>query len=111
MLLIEKLINPRVIDVNIATRRAKDFYNKNSIEEAIFIISLIYIQRFYSKDKISSRNLDEVIRSCLSLANKFLLDCEIKTSTKMETDVITKLNWNLFVSKEEYYITHRRFLE
>lgn len=111
MLLLDKLVNNNIKDIDTIIDRARNIYDKNCIEESIFIISLIYLQRFYSNNKISSRNLDEVIISCISLANKFLLDCQINTNTRLEYDIIKKLNWCLFVNKEEYYITHQRFLQ
>lgn len=111
MLLIDKLINYNIKNFNIASNRAIMFYNKNSIEESIFIISLIYLRRYYNNNNISSRNLDEVIISCLILANKFLLDFEINTTSKLELDIIKKINWNLFVNEEEYNITRRQFLQ
>ena len=99
-MIIDKILNRRIKNIEPLKQKLDSYYYN---EDSIRIIALIYVKRYFKCQGISSRNLEEIVRACISLANKFLLDCDVIDNNKMELEIIKKLNWNLFVSEEEFY--------
>lgn len=80
-----------------------DFYNINElIDKKTISIALIYLERYNKKSKINSKNLNDIMFACLLLSTKFSLDLEITDTCSRELDVIKTLDWDFFVSKEEF---------
>ena len=80
------------------------FLNKNKyIDKNSIVICLIYLRRYKENGGILNKNnlLDIIITSIL-LSNKFLMDGNIKGSTKEEANFVNIINWNLFIKVEEF---------
>lgn len=100
MLIVDKFFNRKIKNIDVLKDKLDNF---NYHEDSVKTIALIYLRRYLKCEDISSRNLEETVRACISLANKFLLDCNIIDNNKMELEIIKKLNWDLFVSEQEFY--------
>lgn len=88
-----------------------NFYASNSILDPETIsIALIYLDRYNKKSKIDSKNLNDIVFACLLLSSKFSSDLEITCTCKRELDVIEKLDWSFFVSKEEFEM-YNKFIQ
>ena len=80
-----------------------DFYKCNKIfDKSTFIVALIYMYRYNLKCKITYANIKLVLETCLILANKYCSDFEIHDSGPLEIHLLQKINWNLYVSIDEY---------
>lgn len=82
----------------------ENFFNVNEIfEKNSIILTLIYLQRYKDSDcVINSKNVRDLIETCLILSNKFMCDFHISGSGPLENHVLDKINWNLYVGNVEY---------
>jgi len=80
-----------------------DFYKCNeALDKNTFIVALIYMYRYKQNSKLNFTNIKPVLETCLILANKYCSDFEIKDSGPLEVHLLNKINWNLYVSEDEY---------
>ena len=81
-----------------------DFFKDNNIFETdSIILTLIYLRRYKDSNCIiNSKNLKDLIETCLILSNKFMCDFEILGSGPLENQVLNKIDWNLYVNDEEF---------
>ena len=80
-----------------------NFYKSNqALDKSTFTIALIYMYRYNQNSKLNFTNIKPVLETCLILANKYLSDFEIKDSGPLELHLLSKINWNLYVSENEY---------
>ncbi len=80
-----------------------NFYKSNqALDKSTFTIALIYMYRYKQKFKLNFTNIKPVLETCLILANKYCSDFEIKDSGPLEVHLLNKINWNLYVSENEY---------
>ncbi len=82
----------------------EDFFKDNNIFETdSIILTLIYLRRYKDSNcVINSKNLKDLVETCLILSNKFICDFEIMGSGPLENQVLNKINWNLYVDYEEF---------
>jgi hypothetical protein len=85
-------------------KKIENFYKTNQIfDRSSLIITLIYLKRYSETTDIrTTKDILKLLESCLILSNKFICDLEIKDSGLLENEIIKKLNWNLFISEEEF---------
>jgi len=81
----------------------KDYYNKE-IDDCIVVTAIIYLHRYYKSGDTpdSKKRLNDIIKTCMYLSVKFVMDISISSTTILENFIINKLNWDLFVSEEQY---------
>lgn len=80
-----------------------DFYKYNELfDKNTVIIALIYLYRYKQKAELNCTNIKQVLETCLILANKYLLDYEIVDSGPLEGHVLNVINWNLYISDNDY---------
>jgi len=80
-----------------------NFYKSNqALDKNTFIIALIYMYRYKQNSKLNFTNIKPVLETCLILDNKYCSDFEIKDSGPLEVHLLNKINWNLYVSENEY---------
>jgi len=81
-----------------------NFFKDNNIFEIdSIVLTLIYLRRYKDSNcVINSKNLKDLIETCLILSNKFICDFEIQGSGPLENQVLNKINWNLYVDYEEF---------
>ena len=108
-------LNPHVIDPGEILHR---FFTMNKIEDQVFIVALIYLQRaLYIEDELKLKHFHKVLAGCLLLAHKYLVDDQYwdfedfgflsgvnpDQLEKVETCVLRRvLRYDLYVSREEY---------
>jgi hypothetical protein len=80
-----------------------EFYEYNTcFDKCSLIIGIIYLNRYNNNAKITNKNIKDLIESCLILSNKFISDNEILGCGPLESEILEKIKWNLFINKEEY---------
>tara|TARA_Y100000741_G_scaffold346058_1_gene312046 strand:+ start:3419 stop:3817 length:399 start_codon:yes stop_codon:yes gene_type:complete len=80
-----------------------NFYKNNKLlDKNTFTIALIYMYRYKQNSKLNFSNIKPVLETCLILANKYCSDFEIKDSGPLELYLLNKINWNLYISENEY---------
>lgn len=81
-----------------------DFYKSNNIIEMnIFIIGLIYLNRYAKLKYLNYSNVKQVLETCLILAIKYCVDeYEITDSGPLESHVLKVIDWDLYVKECEY---------
>lgn len=81
-----------------------DFYKSNNIIEMnIFIIGLIYLNRYAKLKYLNYSNVKQVLETCLILAIKYCVDeYEITDSGPLENHVLKVIDWDLYVKECEY---------
>lgn len=80
-----------------------NFYKYNDVlDKNTVIIALIYMYRYNQTSRLNFTNIKPVLETCLILANKYCSDFEIKDSGPLESHLLIKINWNLYVSEDEY---------
>lgn len=80
-----------------------NFYKNNEVlDKNTFIVALIYMYRYNEKCKLKFTNIKPVLETCLILANKYCSDFEIEDSGPLELHLLNKINWNLYISENEY---------
>lgn len=80
-----------------------NFYKCNEeLDKSTFIVALIYIQRYNQVRKLTSTNIKPVLETCLILANKYCTDFEIKDSGPLEIHLLNTINWNLYITEEDF---------
>jgi len=84
------------------------------------LISLIYLNRIYEKKfKIEHRNIHKLMALCIIIAQKYHEDClyknfhysrvvgiDLNNLNKLEIDVLTLLDFNAYVTEDEYYMIY-----
>ena len=60
------------------------------------------MNRYNKKCKLIYANIKLVLETCLILANKYCSDFEIQDSGPLELHLLKAIDWNLYVSEEEY---------
>jgi len=81
----------------------KNFYRCNeNLDKSTFIVAIIYVQRYNKTCKLTSSNIKPVLETCLILANKYCIDYEIMDSGPLESHLLNSINWNLYVSEDEF---------
>tara|TARA_B100000035_G_C20938586_1_gene526405 strand:+ start:264 stop:623 length:360 start_codon:yes stop_codon:yes gene_type:complete len=103
-----------ILNTNIKNKSVKTFvdsmYNNNKIlDENSIILALIYLDRYNRTKKINNKDILDLLETAILLSNKFLLDLEILDKGKYEKDLINALEWNFFVTDEEF-INYKRLL-
>jgi hypothetical protein len=84
--------------------RIKQIYNHYDFKMPSLIVSLIYLKKYSKINKVTNENIVNIFTSCIILANKFLEDINIHSKNINELHIIKTLDWNLFVSEDEYFI-------
>lgn len=80
-----------------------NFYKNNKIfDKCTIIAAMIYMNRYNKICKITYANIKPVLETCLILANKYCLDLQIEDSGPLEVHLLNTINWNLYISEEEY---------
>ena len=80
-----------------------NFYKNNEIfDKRTIIVAIIYMNRYNKICKLTYTNIKPVLETCLILANKYCSDFEIKDSGPLELYLLNKINWNLYISENEY---------
>ena len=98
---IMNLFNSRCFIYSLIT----NFYKYNDIlDKNTVIIALIYMYRYNQNYKLNFTNIKPVLETCLILANKYCSDFEIKDSGPLESHLLHTINWNLYVSENEYIL-------
>ena len=75
---------------------------KTMDEKNIIILALIYYNRYLDQEKKSIINKNNIYNSCLSLANKFLIDNIVVKNNNLELFILKKIDWNVFVTCNEF---------
>ena len=75
-----------------------DFFTQEDLN-----IAMIYLHRYQiSGGVININNIKELIETCLILSSKFNKDVSLIERGVFEDKIIETLNWNLFVTPEDY---------
>jgi len=89
-----------------------DFYKCNEIfDKSTFIVALVYMYRYNKECKIIYANIKLVLETCLILANKYCTDFEIQGSGPLELHLLKTIDWNLYISQDEYNYYHKKTIE
>ena len=78
-------------------------YSNTELDKNSLVISMIYLYRYNKVKQIDIRNLYDILYSCIILSNKFLMDVNLQSCGKFENEILNALNWNLFVTEDEYF--------
>ena len=92
------------------------FQDNDIFETDSIILTLIYLRRYKnSNSDINSKNIKDLIETCIILSNKFICDFEISGRGPLEKQVLNKINWNLYVDNDEFEsvknITNSNFMK
>ncbi len=80
-----------------------NFYKDNKVfDKCTIIVAMIYTNRYNKICKLTNANIKPVLETCLILANKYCSDLEIQGSGPLEVHLLNTINWNLYISEEEY---------
>lgn len=83
----------------------ENFYKSNKIfDKETFVIALIYMNRYNTFLKLNNKNIKKILETCIILANKYSSEYEIIESGPLELHFLNCINWNLYVSENEYNI-------
>jgi hypothetical protein len=79
------------------------FEDNDIFELDSIVLTLIYLRRYKnSSSVINSKNIKDLVETCIIISNKFICDIEILGKGPLEEDVLNKINWNLYVDKDEF---------
>tara|TARA_B100001769_G_scaffold255100_1_gene231369 strand:+ start:2435 stop:2842 length:408 start_codon:yes stop_codon:yes gene_type:complete len=79
------------------------FEDNDIFELDSIVLTLIYLRRYKnSSSVINSKNIKDLVETCIIISNKFICDIEIMGKGPLEEDVLNKINWNLYVDKDEF---------
>ena len=67
--------------------------------------------RYNKECKIIYANIKLVLETCLILANKYCTDFEIQDSGPLELHLLKTIDWNLYISQDEYNYYHKKTIE
>ncbi|CEF61918.1 Protein CNPPD1 [Strongyloides ratti] len=103
---------------------AVNLSRESCLEPCTMIVSMIYLERIrlLHEDYFKTTSPAELYLSCLIVANKYLqdsaciehiynwewanlVDRDIKDINKLEIDMLTKMDWNIFISINEFQKT------
>jgi len=79
------------------------FQDNDIFESDSIILTLIYLRRYKDSNSIiDSKNIKDLIETCIILSNKFMCDFEISGRGPLEKQVLNKIKWNLYVDNDEF---------
>ena len=92
------------------------FEDNDIFELDSIVLTLIYLRRYKnSSSVINSKNIKDLVETCIIISNKFICDIEILGKGPLEEDVLNKINWNLYVDNDEFEnvknITNSNFIK
>jgi hypothetical protein len=95
-----KVYNYNDVKIYNLIRKYKNIYN--FVDETDITACIIYIYRYSQNNKITDKNINDIVESSLILSNKYISDNEIIGSGSLENKILQDINWNLFINEYEY---------